>query len=116
ILCGSPVIALLDEPTRGMDGPARDGLVAAVRMLAARGTSVIVATHDSDLTAALADRVLVVAGGLVHDSGPPEMALSGSANDHATQLGALFSSPGPVTVEAVATVLSAARARAVTAP
>jgi energy-coupling factor transporter ATP-binding protein EcfA2 len=116
ILCGSPVIALLDEPTRGMDGPARDGLVAAVRMLAARGTSVIVATHDSDLTAALADRVLVVAGGLVHDSGPPEMALSGPANDHATQLGALFSSPGPVTVEAVATVLSAARARAVTAP
>jgi energy-coupling factor transport system ATP-binding protein len=115
ILCGSPLIALLDEPTRGMDGPARDGLVAAVRMLAARGTSVVVATHDSDLAAALADRVLVVAGGLVLDRGAPEMALSGPANEHATQLGALFGSPGPVTVEAVAALLAETRTAAATA-
>jgi energy-coupling factor transport system ATP-binding protein len=115
ILCGSPAIALLDEPTRGMDGPAREGLVAAVRMLAARGTSVIVATHDSDLAAALADRVLVVAEGRVHDRGTPEMALSGPANEHASQLGAEFDSPGPVTVEAVATLLAEARTEAVTA-
>ncbi len=109
ILCGSPVIALLDEPTRGMDGRARDGLVAAVRMLAARGTSVVVATHDSDLVASVADRVLVVADGAVHDRGAPEAALSGARNEHATQLGRLFTAPGPVTVEAVAARLAGAR-------
>jgi len=116
ILCGSPAIALLDEPTRGMDGPARDGLVAAVRLLAARGASVILATHDSDLASAVADRVLVVAEGQVHDRGAPEAALSGSGNDHATQLGGLFAAPGPVTVEAVAALLSLARAQVVPAP
>jgi energy-coupling factor transporter ATP-binding protein EcfA2 len=116
ILCRSPVIALLDEPTRGMDGAARDGLVAAIRLLAARGSSVIVATHDSDLAAALADRVLVVADGRLHDRGTPEMALSGPGNDHASQLGALFHRPGPVTVEAVAALLSEARSGAMTAP
>ncbi len=104
ILCGSPVIALLDEPTRGMDGRARDGLVAAVRGLAARGTAVVVATHDSDLAAGIADRVLIVAGGRVSDRGAPSAALSGG-HDHATQLGRLVSSPGPVTVEAVAAAL-----------
>jgi energy-coupling factor transporter ATP-binding protein EcfA2 len=112
ILCGSPVIALLDEPTRGMDGPARDGLVAATRMIAARGTSVIVATHDSDLAAAVADRVLVVADGLVCDRGAPAAALSGQDNEHATQLGGLFGSPGPVTVEAVAALLGSPHATA----
>ncbi len=116
ILCGSPALALLDEPTRGMDGAARDGLVAAVRMLAARGTSVIVATHDSDLAAAMADRVLVVAEGLVHDRGTPAAALSGYGNDHATQLGRLFTSPGPVTVDAVAALLLEARTAAALAP
>ncbi len=101
ILCGSPAIALLDEPTRGMDGTARAGLVAAVRELAAHGTSVVVATHDSELAAVIADRVLVIADGSVVDGGPPAAALSGD-HDHSTQLGRLFASPGPVTVEAVA--------------
>jgi energy-coupling factor transport system ATP-binding protein len=90
--------------------------VAAVRMLAARGTSVIVATHDSDLAAAMADRVLVVAEGLVHDRGTPAAALSGYGNDHATQLGRLFTSPGPVTVDAVAALLLEARTAAALAP
>jgi energy-coupling factor transporter ATP-binding protein EcfA2 len=112
ILCGSPAIALLDEPTRGMDGTARAGLVAAVRALAVQGTSVVVATHDSELAAAIADRVLVIADGAVVDSGTPDAALSGD-HDHATQLGRLFASPGPVTVEAVAALCAPGAAMAV---
>jgi energy-coupling factor transport system ATP-binding protein len=110
ILSGSPAIALLDEPTRGMDGSARDGLVAAVRELAARGASVVVATHDSELAATVADRVLVIEDGRVIDRGGPSVALSGR-HDHATQLGRLFASPGPVTVEAVTAMLARANAQ-----
>jgi energy-coupling factor transport system ATP-binding protein len=107
VLCGSPSTVLLDEPTRGMDGDARDGLAAAMRALAARGASVLLATHDSDLAAAVAGRVLLIEEGAVRDVGTPEDALSGTGR-HATQLGRLFSSPGPVTVEAVAALLGGA--------
>lgn len=109
ILCGEPRLALLDEPTRGMDGAARRGLAGVVRGLAARGASVVVATHDSDLAALVADRVLVVERGQVRDLGPPVAALSG-ANPRATQVGSLFASPGPVTVEAVVALLRAGSA------
>jgi energy-coupling factor transporter ATP-binding protein EcfA2 len=108
VVCGRPATVLLDEPTRGMDGAARDGLAAAVHMLSARGASVVVATHDSDLAASLADRVLVIEGGTVADRGTPADALSGPG-PHATQLGRLSASPGPVTVDAVATLLASAR-------
>ncbi len=115
ILCGSPSIALLDEPTRGMDGTARDGLVAAIRSAAARGASVVVATHDSELAASVADRVLIIAEGQLSDRGSPATALSGQ-HDHATQLGRLFPSPGPVTVLGVAAALARGRAPVETAP
>jgi energy-coupling factor transport system ATP-binding protein len=108
VVCGRPATVLLDEPTRGMDGAARGGLAAAVHMLAAHGASVVVATHDSDLAATVADRVLVIDGRTVADRGTPEQALSGKG-PHATQLGRLSACPGPVTVEAVATLFAAAR-------
>ncbi len=115
ILCGAPSIALLDEPTRGMDGHALTALARAVRLLATRGASVVVATHDSDLAATIADRVLIVDEGAVRDAGTPEQALSGRFAEHATQLGGLMGSPGPVTVEAVAARLSTVRGGAATA-
>lgn len=111
VVCGGAGTVLLDEPTRGMDGAARLGLAAAARLLAAGGASVVVATHDSDLAASVADRVLVVEDGEVHDRGAAQDALSGPGR-HATQLGRLFSSPGPVTVEAVAALFAQERARA----
>lgn len=107
ILAGVPSLALLDEPTRGMDGAARRGLTAAVSALAERGAAVVIATHDSELAAEVADRILIVSDGVVTDCGPPEAALSGP-QIHATQLGRLFTPPGPVTVDAVAAALGPA--------
>jgi energy-coupling factor transporter ATP-binding protein EcfA2 len=95
-LAGSPVLALLDEPTRGMDLSARRALGAAVRSLSARGSAVVIATHDVDLVAEVADRVLVLGDGRAVELGPPERACAaGSA--FATQIGSLFPG-GPVTV------------------
>jgi energy-coupling factor transport system ATP-binding protein len=62
-LAGSPTLILLDEPTRGMDLAARQSLGAAVRGLAARGSAVVIATHDADLVADLADRTVEVRNG-----------------------------------------------------
>jgi energy-coupling factor transporter ATP-binding protein EcfA2 len=65
VLAGSPGLVLLDEPTRGMDTRAGEALVQLAARLRDRGAAVVIATHDSDLRAAVADRVLMVAGGRV---------------------------------------------------
>jgi energy-coupling factor transport system ATP-binding protein len=57
-LAGSPTLVLLDEPTRGMDLAARRSLGAAVEYLTAGGAAVVLATHDTELAAELADRVV----------------------------------------------------------
>jgi energy-coupling factor transport system ATP-binding protein len=62
-LAGSPKLVLLDEPTRGMDQAARQCLGAAVRGLTARGSAVVLATHDADLIADLADRTVELRDG-----------------------------------------------------
>lgn len=67
ILAGEPPLALLDEPTRGMDSAARDRLQALLARLAGGGASIVVATHDRDLISAVADRELRVAGGGVRE-------------------------------------------------
>ena len=74
ILAGNPAIALLDEPTRGMDELARRSLARVLDRLRAEGCSVVVATHDRDLVAEVADRVLVIADGRVTESEPPGVA------------------------------------------
>jgi energy-coupling factor transporter ATP-binding protein EcfA2 len=63
VLAGSPDLVLLDEPTRGMDAAARRALAAAVGDLIARGSAVVLATHDSDLISALAGRVVELGNG-----------------------------------------------------
>jgi energy-coupling factor transporter ATP-binding protein EcfA2 len=99
VLAARPAIALLDEPTRGMDGSARDRLVRVLRRLREEGCAVVVATHDSDLAAEVADRVVRVEDGRLVDLGCPDRALSG-ATPWATQVGQLYPG-GPVTVEGV---------------
>jgi energy-coupling factor transport system ATP-binding protein len=60
VLVGTPSLVLLDEPTRGMDAGARAALIAVVSGLRARGAAIVLATHDTALIEALADRVVDV--------------------------------------------------------
>ena len=64
VLAGSPSLVLLDEPTRGMDGAARAALTAALVRVAGRGGSAVVATHDPQLVAAVATRVVELGDGV----------------------------------------------------
>jgi energy-coupling factor transport system ATP-binding protein len=68
VLCGAPPLLLLDEPTRGLDYGAKRRLVAILRELAAAGHAVVLSTHDVEMVAEVATRVLVLAEGeLVSD-------------------------------------------------
>lgn len=68
VLPGRPGLVLLDEPTRGMDAPARETLVRVVAALRDAGSAVVLATHDVALREAVADRVVDVSGGHVSET------------------------------------------------
>ncbi|MDQ1616718.1 MAG: energy-coupling factor transport system ATP-binding protein [Actinomycetota bacterium] len=70
VLTSSPPLVLLDEPTRGLDYPAKSRLVAELRALARRGHAIVLATHDVELAADLSDRTLILADGEVVADGP----------------------------------------------
>ena len=78
VLAGKPPLVLLDEPTRGLDYGAKSRLVASLRSLATERHGVLVATHDVELVADLADRVVVIADGEVVTDGPTDAVLAGS--------------------------------------
>ncbi len=69
-LCAAPQVVLLDEPTRGLDYEAKRSLIGIIDVLAAHGTSVMIATHDVEFVAAGADRVVVMAIGDIVADGP----------------------------------------------
>ncbi len=71
-VCGRPAVLFLDEPTVGLDIAARENLWATVRQLRAAGTSILLTTHYLEEAEALADRVIVLAGGRVVASGTVE--------------------------------------------
>ena len=69
-LASAPRVLLVDEPTRGLDAAARDLLAAALATLADEGAAILVATHDADFAAALADRLVPMAGGRLGEAVP----------------------------------------------
>ena len=74
---GAPVL-LLDEPTRGLDYPTKHRLAALLRRRADAGDAVVVATHDVELAADLADRTVVVAEGDIVTDGPTRQVVMDS--------------------------------------
>ncbi len=72
-----PAALLLDEPTRGMDRAAKGDLARRLRAIGAQGTAVLVATHDAEFAAALAERVVLLADGRPIADAPAREVLAG---------------------------------------
>ncbi|MFD5227132.1 ABC transporter ATP-binding protein [Streptomyces qaidamensis] len=70
VLTARPPLVLLDEPTRGLDYAAKARLVTVLRALAAEGHAIVLATHDVELAAEIAHRVVLLAEGEVIADGP----------------------------------------------
>jgi energy-coupling factor transport system ATP-binding protein len=71
-------LLLLDEPTRGLDPMVKQALSAFLRMRAAAGAAILIATHDVEWAARIADRVLLMAEGEIYADGPPNAVLRDS--------------------------------------
>jgi energy-coupling factor transporter ATP-binding protein EcfA2 len=104
VAAGLAPAILLDEPTRGLDPDAKDRLVRYLRRHAADGGVAMLATHDVELAAAVATRVVMLAGGEVIADGDPGVVL-GDSTVFAPQMTRAFG-PGWLTPEQVAEALA----------
>jgi energy-coupling factor transport system ATP-binding protein len=103
IAVARPRVLLLDEPTRGVDPDSKERLAAFLRSHAADGSAVVLATHDVELAAVVATRVVMLAGGEVIADGRPGDVL-GDSRVFAPQMTRVFGS-GWLTPEQVAEAL-----------
>ncbi|MCA9859179.1 MAG: ATP-binding cassette domain-containing protein, partial [Thermomicrobiales bacterium] len=99
VLVGAPRVLLLDEPTRGMDAIRKTELAELVEELRAAGVAMLMATHDVELVAHVATRVILLGdGGIVAQGGTREV-LAGSLS-FGTQMNRIFGN-GWLTVDDV---------------
>ena len=81
-LSSNPDVLLLDEPTRGLDGETKDLLLKELRQRKQNGATVVLATHDMELVAELADHVILLADGKICAQGSPHEILGASFGFH----------------------------------
>ncbi len=78
ILSARPQLLLLDEPTRGLDYPTKARLSHILSELADAGHAILLATHDVELVAEVAHRVVMLAEGEVVADGPTRHVVTSS--------------------------------------
>ncbi|MEO5710901.1 MAG: ATP-binding cassette domain-containing protein [Nocardioidaceae bacterium] len=104
VLTPRPRLLALDEPTRGLDYAAKHALTAILAALCADGCTVLVATHDVEFVALVADEVVVLAAGEVVSAGATARVLAESPA-FAPQTSKILGS-GWLTVDQVRAVLA----------
>ncbi len=77
-LVGDPELIFLDEPTTGFDPSARRAAWEVVRNMRTLGKTIVLTTHYMDEAQYLADRICVIAQGLVVAQGTPETLRAGT--------------------------------------
>jgi len=104
-------LLIADEPTTALDLTIQKQIVELLKSLrSSRNLSIIFISHDIDLVADLADRIIVMYGGLVMESGPARLITGGPRHPYTKALlassprfgshyteGPLLSIPGKVT-------------------
>jgi peptide/nickel transport system permease protein len=110
-LAQSAEFLIADEPTTALDVTIQKQIIDLLKSLRkSRGLTIIFISHDIDLVADLSDRIMVMYGGLVMESGPSKRILERPQHPYTTALLAasprfgshysrerLFSIPGKVT-------------------
>jgi energy-coupling factor transport system ATP-binding protein len=98
VLVAEPRVLLLDEPTRGLDYQAKGALIDMLRGLQTADHTVVLVTHDVELVAGCADRVVLLGDGEVIVDGPPAEIMNDSLI-FSSQIGKLFRNQRWLTVD-----------------
>jgi energy-coupling factor transport system ATP-binding protein len=105
VLVGDPELVLLDEPTRGLDYGQKAALASFLDQLRVAGggserKTVLMATHDVELVARCADRIVVIERGEIVADGPVRQVMS-RLPAFASQVSKLFGDPRFIMVDDV---------------
>lgn len=73
VLAMQPDVIAIDEPMAFLDPESQVMLVDTLEALRARGTTLIICTHDVDWAAEWADAVVILCAGQVLAQGPPDL-------------------------------------------
>lgn len=70
-LASEPDVLLMDEPTAGVDAANQEVLADVLARLAARGTTMIIVTHELEALAGVVTRMVLLRGGRIAFDGTP---------------------------------------------
>jgi tungstate transport system ATP-binding protein len=79
-----PVILFLDEPTANLDGASTYAIEALLKTVMEEGTRVVMSTHDTGQAKRLADEVLFIHHGKIHEQSVGESFFDGPKTNEAT--------------------------------
>ena len=80
VLAMEPRIVIVDEPTTGLDWQGGEAMMAVMAELHRDGRTIVIITHDMNIVAEYAQRVVVMANGrIVADGKPTDVFVQESA-------------------------------------
>jgi energy-coupling factor transport system ATP-binding protein len=97
VMITEPELLLLDEPTRGLDAAAKQSLAALWKRWRDAGKGILLVTHDVELAAQVADRVVFMSDGEIIAGGPAGEVM-GASPLFSPQMARLFPGRGWLTV------------------
>ena len=74
-LAMDPELLLFDEPTSALDPELVGEVLSVIRSLAEEGRTMLLVTHELGFAYHVANRVIFIADGQIHEQGPPEQVL-----------------------------------------
>lgn len=94
-LAQQPPVIIADEPTTALDVLVQAQVLQVLEGLIARGTSLILISHDLSVVASLADVIIVMKAGRIVESGPAQDVLHRPRHPYTRSL--INAVPGPKT-------------------
>lgn len=80
-LAMEPKVMLFDEPTSALDPELVNEVLDVMKELAAAGTTMIIVTHEMEFARKVANRVVLMDGGVIVDQGTPAHIFSGGSTE-----------------------------------
>ncbi len=85
-LAGDPAVLIADEPTTALDVSVQKQILALFAELKAQGIALLLISHDLAVVSQLADRVVVLQGGVVVEAGETAAVLSAPEHPYTRSL------------------------------